>query len=97
MEYAKANEIINNNQHLIGKTFKGGRIDDLVIHPTDRNSHDEFTRSYIYNRNGAAAIQPFTKEDVDIYAIIDSGRINAHGVFLHASLGEISNEHQVNL
>ncbi|WP_177735193.1 hypothetical protein [Flavobacterium inviolabile] len=97
MEYQKAQEIVTNNQHLIGKTIKGGIIDELVIHPTEQESYDNFVTSYIQSGNANLSIQPYRNQDVNVFAIIEKGRINAQGIFLHASLDSISTEHEINL
>lgn len=94
MEYQKALEIVTNNQHLIGKSMKDGIIDDLVIYPTGVN-YEDFIKSYIQTRNSNASIQPYKNYDVNVFAVVDAGRINSQGLFLHASLENISQEHQV--
>jgi hypothetical protein len=96
MDYQSAKEIVQKNNHLIGKTIIGGKIDELIIYPTNESSYDDFFKSYIRTQNAEASVQPYTNEDVEIYAIIDKSRINANGIIAHSSLKKISKEHTVN-
>lgn len=96
MDYQKAKELITNNQHLIGKTIKGGIIDELLIYPTEEKSYDRFIKSYIKSGDANNSLLPYKNQDVNVIAIIEKGRINANGILLHASLEAIAIEHNVN-
>ena len=97
MKYEKTIKLVELNKQLIGKKVIGATIDELVIYPTNQKSYDLFIKTYLRTLNGEEAIIPFKNEDVDIHCVVDKGRIAANGLFAHASLLKVKEEHEVTL
>lgn len=92
MNFEQATELIKQNQHLVGKDYKGVIIDEIVAYPINGDAQEDFVDIYLQSYNGATAIIPFRAMDLGVYCVLDKGRIRAQGIFMHGSLEEISKE-----
>lgn len=96
MTYSEATQLAQNNQHLIGKTYRGGRIDDVVVVPNGEVYFQHFLKTYLlYDYNGLVAIQPFTEHDVSVLAFVNRKYIE-QGIFFYAGLAGLEDELTVN-
>lgn len=96
MNFEEAAKLISKNQHLLGQKSGGLKIDDIVAYPLEQKAHDEFLRIYLNTFNASMAIAPFKSLDLGVFCVMDKGRINVQGIFLHASLEKIAEELEVN-
>ena len=70
MDYNEALVVKGKNLNLIGSTNNQGfAISQLIIIPSDPNSQKEFMRLFLQSMNSDSAIQPFIKEDLEVWAI----------------------------
>lgn len=95
MEFLKAVELINKNQHLIGKKIEGAIIDELIVCPTDSNMFNDFSRQYLFVSNAQQAVAPYVNEDVTVYAILDKHRIKTQSIFIYKKLIDLTNDLEV--
>lgn len=75
MNYQKAFSIVAANSHLIGRLVKGGRIDELLIVPTNTAKREKFIAEYISNNCSMKDFEESGNIEVDILAIVDKQRI----------------------
>lgn len=97
MNFNKALEVINKNNHLIGSDYKGSTLDEFIILPTDLAFRDIVTQQYVANRNAQQAIAPYINQDVEVFCVFDVGKINANGVLLTAQIGMLSDRLDIDL
>lgn len=71
MNYLDAVKLAKANEHLIGKDYLGGRIDEVIIVPTNEIEFKEFKRIYKRMNNAQKAICPFTESDVEVLLIFN--------------------------
>lgn len=82
MDFQKAQELKEKNQHLIGmESPKGGTIDEILLVPTNEVQQKQFYQNYILNLDGNTTIIPFTNTDVDIIYVADKCRIIKQSIF----------------
>lgn len=91
MNYEKALELKNKNQHLIGENYNGTIIDDLILMPIDNEIAKEVRSRYIISLNAEEAIYPFTNTDLDVVAVSDQYRIKTKALFFQTSIFNIPN------
>lgn len=91
MNYKKALELKNKNQHLIGQNYNGTIIDDLILMPIDDDIAKKVRNRYIISLNSEEAIYPFTNTDLDVVAVCDQYRIKTKAIFFHTSIFNIPN------
>lgn len=95
MQFKEIAEIIEANQSLIGKTFKGAKIDELICIPI--GYEEEYKRLYLTAQNAEQALAMLIKSlrifptDVEyqIYAVLDKFRLGPNGEFLYVNINEI--------
>ncbi len=92
MTYKEANEIIENNKHLIGKEYKGARIDELIIRPINDKQFQEFAKLYIRSSNPEIAIAPFRNQDVTVSIVCEKHKIRTSSIFLQTEIHNIEKE-----
>lgn len=95
MQFKESAEIIRANQSLIGKTFKGAKIDELICIPI--GYEEEYKRLYIITQNAEQTLAMLTKLlgifptdlEYQIYAVLDKFRLVPNGEFLYVNINEI--------
>ena len=86
MKYQEAIEIANANKHLIGKTWKGARIEDVIIVPANQEGREDYWRLYRRKYDSHQSIAPFVYGDVEILIICDRWRIRKQRLLCVASI-----------
>ncbi len=76
------------NKH-IGKTIKGGRIDEILIVPTNEVSYQKYTQEYITTLNAQTAILPYINDDVKVIAVINKSMITKSGILIFEDVTNI--------
>jgi len=84
MKFSDAVKLAEMNSHLIGKSTSGGRIDEIVIYPTDPILYEQFLQEYMSTRNPQNSIVEFINYDVQVGVVIDKFLIEENGVFHHS-------------
>ncbi len=97
MNFSEAKKIVDANQHLIGKQWKGAIIDEIIIAPTDFSLRDLFNRIYLQTLNAQQSIKPFINSDVDVVVICNKKAIDDKGIMFHGSIYDIPEEFGVKL
>lgn len=70
MDYNEALVVKGKNLNLIGSTNdRGFVISQLIIVPSDSNSRKEFMKLFLQSMDSELAIQPFVKENLEVWAI----------------------------
>lgn len=70
MDYNEALVVKGKNLNLIGSTNdRGFVISQLIIVPSDSNSRKEFMKLFLQSMDSELAIQPFIKENLEVWAI----------------------------
>ncbi len=95
MNFINAVEIAERNSHLIGMSYNGGIIDEIVIVPTNLIEFQNFKTEYIKTLNPQRSIASYMESDVEIFAIIDKKRIRTENVFLTISLNQLDDNFNV--
>lgn len=97
MTFEQALQLTNQNRHLIGQTYRGATLDEIIIFPTNPDSNDVFKQVYISTGNAQHAITPFMAEDVHVAVVADKRRIVNQGIFLATNIENLIDELDVNL
>lgn len=92
MDYREAVSIVTRNQNLIGQSFNGGTIDELIIRPVNITYDAEFTSLYLSSLNANDSLSKFRSCDLYIDVVIDKYRIHSESVFLRASIDAVINQ-----
>ena len=95
MNFLKAVEIAEKSKKIVGKQFKGGIIDEIIIRPTDPKMCEGFEKEYICSLNAQTSIVPYMESDVDIAVVIDKERIRKDGCFIYISLYDLKDTFDV--
>lgn len=92
--YNEAIKIANANKHLIGKTWKGARIEDVIIVPTDQDERNTFWSLYYRKYDSHGSIAPFAHGDVEVLIICDRWRARKEGLLCVTSIYELPQEYK---
>jgi len=92
MTYKEATEVIEKNKHLIGQEYKGAKIDELIIRPTNDEQFQEFAKLYIRSANREIAIAPFRNQDVTVSIVCEKNRIRTSSIFLQTEIHNIEKD-----
>jgi hypothetical protein len=92
MKYGDAKKQVEKYRDSIGKNYKGGIIDEIIIYPTDLEYLAEFKQEYYSTLDAAESIKPFIDFDVNVTAIIDKKRIVQDNVLFFVNLEDLENE-----
>lgn len=90
MDFLDAVKLAGKNGHLIGKTYKGSRIDEIIVYPTDSNEFSEFGRQYILLNSAQKAIALFMNSDVRVGIVADKHRIRTQSVFFTTDISNLT-------
>lgn len=91
MDYKEALRIKNLNDHLIGRLYKGAKIDEVIIYPNNKAVLDSFIKLYLETNDSAKALSPFMQQrDFHIAVICDKNKILTSGWFTPIDLEYIS-------
>jgi hypothetical protein len=97
MNFSKAKKIVEANQHLIGKQWKGAIIDEIIIAPTDSSLRNIFEKMYLQTLNAQQSIKPFINSDVNVIVVYNKKMIDNNGVMFYGSINDIPEEYDVKL
>jgi hypothetical protein len=75
MEFYEAIELAQKNENLIGKSFKGSIIHEIILVPTDFEEEKEFENLYVRYLDGKRAIALFTNSDVVVKCVVNKNLI----------------------
>lgn len=71
MNFLDAVKLAKSNEHLVGKKYLNGRIDEVIIVPTDKTEFDEYKRNYRLTHNAQKAIVPYMESDVEVLLLFN--------------------------
>jgi len=90
MNYSEALRIVEKNQHLLGKKFKGATIDELIIYPLNTSSKEKFLKNYLQTLNYKKSISDFLSEkEFHIAIVIDKKRMDSMGWYSIIDIEEV--------
>lgn len=92
MNFLDAEKLREMNSHLIGKSTSGGRIDEVIIYPTNPIIHELFFQEYITTQDPQNSIAEFINFDVQVGVVIDKFLIEENGVFHYSELSSLEKE-----
>lgn len=96
MRFHEIEGIIESNKSLIGKTFNGSTIDELI--PIPVGYEEEYKKLYVETKNAkhtlallitSLGIFP-TDVEYQIYAVLDKFRLVPNGEFIYVNINEIN-------
>lgn len=95
MRFNEIEEVIETNNFLIGKTFNGAVIDELICIPV--GYEEEYKKLYLETLDAEQALALLIKSigvflidsEYQIYAILDKSRLLTEGIFSYANINEI--------
>lgn len=80
MKFAKALEVANLNNHLLGKKYLDGIIDEIIIVPVNTEEQSKFMALYIKTLDAQYSVKGFINSDVEVFAIVDKQKIRTHSI-----------------
>lgn len=84
MNYDQAQNVVKNNQHLIGThNEKGFEVSDIIIVPSDSSLRERFIMLYLSNKDAVKSIQPFINYDVEVWGIDTNHLFKANVLFFN--------------
>lgn len=86
MNFIEAMKVADANQHLIGKSWKGATIEEIIIVPTDPIQSEEFSRMYIQTLDAQQSIVPYMNSDVDVFVVCDKQQIRTQKFLICTSI-----------
>jgi len=92
MKFLDAVKLAEMNSHLIGKNTMGGRIDEIIIYPTDPALWEEFKVEYCQSGDAQSSAGLFIEYDVRVGVIIDKFLIEENGTLIKSDIAELENE-----
>lgn len=82
MEFKKALNIKELNEHLIGKFYKNARIDELFIYPKNKQSLDKFMELYLDSGNAEESLLPFLNDnDFHVAVLCEKEKLISFGYY----------------
>ncbi len=95
MRFHEIEGIIESNKSMIGKTFNGATIDELI--PIPVGYEEEYKKLYLETLDAEQALALLIKSigaflidsEYQIYAILDKSRLLTEGIFSYANINEI--------
>lgn len=98
MNFLDAVKLAKANEHLIGKDYLNGRIDEVIIVPTNEIEFDKYKRIFKKTLDAQKAIEPFMESDVEVWLLINKKLIGAYPpLFLHIRLHDLPSEYGAKL
>ena len=92
MKFLDAVKLAEMNSHLIGKPTSGGKIDEIIIYPTDPIQYQEFIQGYKTTQNPQNSIFDFINSDVQVGVVIDKFLIEENDILYFSELSSIETE-----
>lgn len=92
MNYEEATAVKEQNGHLIGQTYRGATIEDILIRPTDAKEFDEWSKRYIRTMDGDAAIAPFLESNLAVDVVCDRAKIRTSNIFFRTEIENLLDE-----
>lgn len=89
MTFKEALVLAHDSEKLVGTKYKGERIEEILIVPTDKILHDEFFKEYCSTLNAQAAILPFMNADVEVVALFRKSYIHCSGAIIKTNVYNI--------
>lgn len=90
MTFQEALVLAHDSEKLVGTTFNGETIEEVLIVPTDKVLHDRFFTEYCSTLNAKTAILPFMESDVEVVALFKKSDIQQCGVILTTNVYNIN-------
>ena len=95
MRFHEIEGIIESNKSMIGKTFNGATIDELI--PIPVGYEEEYKKLYLKTQNAEQTLALLIKSigvfptdiDYQVYAVLDKFRLVPNGIFVYANINEI--------
>ena len=95
MRFHEIEGIIESNKSMIGKTFNGATIDELIHIPV--GYEEEYKKLYLKTQNAEQTLALLIKSigvfptdiDYQVYAVLDKFRLVPNGIFVYANINEI--------
>ena len=92
MLYKEALRLVEKNQHLIGRKYKGAIIDDIIVFPQKESSMNFFFELYSQTLNYEESISSFMDEQEFYVAVIcEKDKLHKMGYFAPVSIDLIEN------
>ena len=79
MNFKEALALAKKSEKLIGKSFNGSRVDDILIVPTNTEQRNNFIKEYLNSLDAYSAILPYMSCDVTVEALVNRDLIFATG------------------
>jgi len=95
MNFIEAVKKDDANKHLIGKSYKGAVIDEIIIAPNESNEYDEFLKLYCTSLDAQKSIIPFINSNVGVYLVFEKSKIFQMNLVLITSIDELPKEYNV--
>lgn len=89
MTFKEALILANKSENLIGEITKKGRIDEILIVPTNEVLYQKYMQEYIGTQNAQVAILPYINEEVKVIAVINKSMITTLGMFTFEDVSNI--------
>ena len=94
MDFINAERLKKLNSHIIGKSFNGCIIEELILGPTDPMLKEKFNEIYYETLDCEKSIIPFIKCDIDIFIICKKDLIR-QGIILSTSIFNLPEEFDI--
>lgn len=95
MEFKKALNLKDKNQHLIGKFMDDNKIDEIALLPSKPDFQKMFINLYLKQLSGGIALLPFHGDDVEVIAIFDKAKIKLQSSFSYKNIFELPDHFNV--
>ncbi|MDD2304060.1 MAG: hypothetical protein PHP53_05155 [Prolixibacteraceae bacterium] len=92
MKFLDAVKLAEMNTHLIGKLTSGGRIDEIIIYPTDPIKYQEFVQEYKATLDPQYSIVEFINCDLQVGLVIDKFLIEENDILYFSELSFFETE-----
>ncbi len=95
MQFTEATALAKKNSHLIGKTYKGYTIDEVIVVPTDEYERDAFEKEYARTSNLQLALEKYLNADLSVFIHCDKKNFLVRRFMIAEDLLQLSAEYKV--
>ncbi len=89
MKFTEAVKMADKFKHLIGRKYKGSKLDEIIVVPTDCCELEKFEKMYINTLDAQKSITPFVDSEVRIVAVFDKRQIRQNNLFIYTPIEQI--------
>lgn len=89
MNFKEALALAQKSEKLIGKSFNGSRVDDILIVPTNTEQRNNFIKEYLNSLDAHSAILPYMSCDVTVEALFNRDMICSTGAYLFCDVSQL--------